>query len=75
MICPHCHVEYEGDASCFCHPAPQMVAAAMEVAKPAIPEDRLAPTGLNNPFWKPEAVPPAVSATQALRRGRPGFSA
>ena len=75
MICPHCNVEYESDAPCFCHPAPQVVAAAPQVEKPAIPEDRLAPTGLDNPFWKPEVVPPAVSATPVPPRVRPGFSA
>ena len=75
MICPYCNVEYETHAPCFCHPAPQTLAAAPQVEKPAVPEERLPPTGLDNPFWKPDVtLPPALSSTPAPPRGRPGFS-
>lgn len=74
MICPYCNVEYEAHAPCFCHPAPRMMAAAPEVEKPVVPEERLPPTGLDNPFWKPEVVSPALSSTPTPRPQRPGIS-
>ncbi len=75
MICPYCNVEYETHAPCFCHPAPQAVAAAPETGKPALKEERLPPTGLDNPFWKPEVtLPSTLSPAPVPPRGRPGFS-
>ncbi len=74
MICPYCNVEYETHAPCFCHPAPQAVAAAPESEKPALNEERLPPTGLDNPFWKPEVALPSTLTPAPAPRGRPGFS-
>ena len=74
MFCPYCNVEYETHAPCFCHPVP-LTMAAPEVEKPVVPEERLPPTGLDNPFWKPEvSVPPALSSTPPQPRTRPGVS-
>ena len=74
MFCPYCHIEYETHSPCFCHPAPQRMAAAPEVEKPVVPEERLPPTGLDNPFWKPEAPPPGLASTPPRPPARPGVS-
>lgn len=74
MFCPYCNLEYETHEPCFCHPAPLNLAAP-EVEKPKVAEERLPPTGLDNPFWKPEVeLPPTISSTPAPRPGRPGLS-
>jgi len=75
MICPYCNVEYEAHAPCFCHPAPQALAVAPEMGKPVVAEEHLPPSGLENPFWKPEVdLPPALSPTASPARRRPGLS-
>ena len=64
MFCPFCQTEYNAEDPCFCHPAPQQVVAApeakMSVALPSVPKPLEPPTGLDNPFWRPEAADPAA---------------
>ncbi len=56
MKCPHCHEEYTFDEPCSCQaprrvppvqPGPLHVSDGSENNAPA-----LAPTGIDNPFWK-----------------------
>jgi len=61
MICPYCHVEYTVEHPCFCQPSasPARPEASAAAAGSRCEEERwqaLSPTGLDNPFWKPDGA-------------------